>query len=761
MSKGGGAGKVYFVLYLAVVLELLIIIVERDEAEEGLLQKQKETMKIVESILSQLQSGAGTEGINTRPQDEITIPPAGVNIKEVLGADLKPYRKYIVEVGVTDVSTSLKRVEGESEKEYVQRLKTLIKLGNVRDIEYQVFYNSSEDPDNAPPFPDTKILRDMDLSQEEPGFALEAPDGSSWELLGIRRLVLDEEAAFNNMDLQNITLNSLHPVYPKESEIVKGPNMSPDEVPEDSIFCYSEKESFGDLDPGSVQDLQKRAFVVNFKPPNQAGWYKLRFASRTNMILGVRAGENIEELDDETTVNIGTVQLTVKDLRKVQKELLRKLDKYSLPLIDILTDEQDIDKFDEGLKASSLLARDEDDAVDLMGKIQLYGYICKLLAPGMSSKFDQNTGAIEFDIRVITPKVKVSEPTLQVPKYTATFDKAPGVFDFSIAPYQDGGKNVVSGVVKDVNGQVVSNVICRPADELADYSGAPPVQGFDRTFRAYVEENLPAGKYTLEMKHQIGGRQDDEISEYEVFESKLSQESENKISGQLTAFSYYGYKIGIDAMPTSGGKIKSNQFRIYLSTDLNNQPVPIEGLSVLEDQRVELSSSANTVKARVTWIQPFTGTEIDLYPERTFEIKQEEPSISTRTASPEYSGTDKKLKVTITGIAVTPPITGSSENAEINIKCGSASIVDGLKTYSIAVSPSIEGDPESGYSIYFELSGKLERGENKVRGTITIPITAYATNPVNGKSSEEITQNYPVKINYEPSSSGRNRGRRR
>jgi hypothetical protein len=62
MSKGGGgAGKVYFVLYLAVVLELLIIIVERDEAEEGLLQKQKETMQIVESILSQLQSGAGTE----------------------------------------------------------------------------------------------------------------------------------------------------------------------------------------------------------------------------------------------------------------------------------------------------------------------------------------------------------------------------------------------------------------------------------------------------------------------------------------------------------------------------------------------------------------------------------------------------------------------------------------------------------------------------------------------------------------------------
>jgi hypothetical protein len=33
----GGPARVYFVLYLAVVLELLITIVDRDEAEEDLL----------------------------------------------------------------------------------------------------------------------------------------------------------------------------------------------------------------------------------------------------------------------------------------------------------------------------------------------------------------------------------------------------------------------------------------------------------------------------------------------------------------------------------------------------------------------------------------------------------------------------------------------------------------------------------------------------------------------------------------------------
>ena len=72
MSKGG-AGKVYFVLYLAVILELLIIIVERDEAEEHLIRKQKEAEEIVEAVMAQLNTGFGASGVNALPQDEITL----------------------------------------------------------------------------------------------------------------------------------------------------------------------------------------------------------------------------------------------------------------------------------------------------------------------------------------------------------------------------------------------------------------------------------------------------------------------------------------------------------------------------------------------------------------------------------------------------------------------------------------------------------------------------------------------------------------
>ncbi|RMF35817.1 MAG: hypothetical protein D6747_01780, partial [Chlorobiota bacterium] len=157
MAKGG-AGKVYFVLYLAVILELLIIIVERDEAEEHLIQKQKESMKIVESILSQLQTGAGTESISTRPQDEITLQDAAMRVAG--GPQVKQDRLYEVIVGVTDVSTADK-LEGLDPAEAAEKLRNLIKLANVQELDYQIFYHPSNAPDRAPLFPSDDSLRKM------------------------------------------------------------------------------------------------------------------------------------------------------------------------------------------------------------------------------------------------------------------------------------------------------------------------------------------------------------------------------------------------------------------------------------------------------------------------------------------------------------------------------------------------------------------------------------------------------------------------
>jgi hypothetical protein len=77
MSGKGGAGKVYFILYLAVLLELLIIIVERDDAEDALRkeklaleQKSKRIQLIAETIINSLR-GTATSVSSTSDQSMI------------------------------------------------------------------------------------------------------------------------------------------------------------------------------------------------------------------------------------------------------------------------------------------------------------------------------------------------------------------------------------------------------------------------------------------------------------------------------------------------------------------------------------------------------------------------------------------------------------------------------------------------------------------------------------------------------------------
>ncbi len=760
MSKGGGTAKVYFILYLAVVLELLIIIVERDEAEESLMKKQKETMKIVESILSQLQSGAGTEGINTRPQDEITLPPPGIDIKQVMGADIKTYRRYIVEVGVTDISSALKRLEDENEKDYIQRLKKLIELGNVEEIEYQIFFNPSDDPTNPPEFlTNEEILKGKhDYTTWTPGQRITTQSGVEWEFLSIRKLKLDKETTFNNIHLDNIKIELIQPIYPRELQIATGPAFNPKEVHEDSAFFYSVFESLQPAIFVGGQELLKRAFVVNFQPPDRAGWYKLRFSSRTNRILGVRSDQKADELDDETTINIGTVQLTVKDLRKVRKELLSRLEKYSLPSYEDLAKTGDIEKFDEGLRRAVSEASTEEDAADIIRKIRLYGYISKLLAPGMSINFAQNRGAIEFNVRVITPKPPIAEPTVTLPNYTPSFDKIPAVFEFTISPFQSEATNFVEGKVTDVTGATVARIEFRPLDKIAGLDIAPPVQGGRREYRGIIDQSLPPGKYRIDVTHKLGNKFKNESAELEIFSTGLTGESRNAIESRMNALSFYGYPVSIEAIPTSGGKIRPSQFRLYMFTDNNLQVTPIEGLTNT-DKILQLYCDAKTVSLRITWIQPYTNTEVDLFPLKTYEIQQEAPEFTSQPQI-DYSGSTNKFRVRISGLNISLPTAGCQDRpATVKYKLGKLDKIDGLKTYDPSIEPTIEPEGD-GYSILLELSGRLERGERKISGTLNLPIIAWAINP-NGKVSEETTYPLTIRINWEPGQGDRPRPRAR
>ncbi len=81
MGKSVNVGKVYFVLYLAVLLELLIVIVERDDAEDAfkkekaaLLKKEKRIQLIAETIINSLR-GSPTAVSTTSDQSMILGDP--------------------------------------------------------------------------------------------------------------------------------------------------------------------------------------------------------------------------------------------------------------------------------------------------------------------------------------------------------------------------------------------------------------------------------------------------------------------------------------------------------------------------------------------------------------------------------------------------------------------------------------------------------------------------------------------------------------
>ncbi len=732
MSKGGGAGKVYFVLYLAVVLELLIIIVERDEAEENLHKKQKETMQIVESILSQLQAGSGSEGINTKPQDEITLIAPGLNAKDILGTELRTDRQYLVEVGVTDISEELTRRDGEGEVDYSKRIKKLVELGNVEELEYQIFYSSSQDVFNAPMFLSEQELKKqkLDFTTFTPGQTIQGPDGGSWEFKGIKKLVLDQAQTYNKIDLNNVQLESTSPIYNKALSI--GPSFVPSKLPEDSSFFYSVEKT--NLDRG----LKKRTFMVNFEPPRQAGWYKLRFASRTNRILGVRKDQKVDELNDEAKVNIGTVQLTVGDLQKVKKELISRLEKYNLPTEDVLTKEKDIDKFESMLKDAERVAHKEENAREIVGKIQLYGYILKLLTPGQSIYFDQNQASIEFNVHVLTPEPPQATPVVKVgPVFT--FDKLPGMFNFNISPWQGEGQNRISAVVKDINGSEVATITCTPAQTTATVA-----IGGSRDYVGTINKNLAPGKYKIVLSHSVFSKNAIAETDLAVFETRLTTESEDNIKKRFERAYYGNYHLANQSVtPQSGGTIEADQFRIYLKTDDQSQVAPIAGISIPPNMSPYLSGKTNQVSLKVTWKQPISGKEIDLLPEMVAKVELKRPSINITKKTEDRSQNGTKVKMTIRNITVDSPTLDENTKANVLLKADRGSI-EGLDNNQVSYDISQPRKVSEGtWEVEIEANFKFPADKQKLKGTLTIPLTAIAT--AKDKSSKS-NVSLPVEI---------------
>lgn len=297
MSKGG-AGKVYFVLYLAVILELLIIFIERDEAEEHLRKEQEQAIQIVQTILSQLQTGSGATDISANPKDQIVLD------EEQPGGTSRNYQLF--------VSVGDSRVQMESGGKQIRG-------DDISRLDYFVSHTS-------------------DFNRADSALGIDTSDIEGGNLIFHAALGTD----LDGYDRPRPIVGTTAPSGDPERYFVINPEATATAV---------------------AKGQKVKVFDVNFKPNQGPGWYRLRFASQTNKILGIGGTET----GDNDTVRIGNVKLTVKQLKQVQKSMTKR----------------------------KVAGQEESPVV---------GYINRLLEPGAYKGFSENRSANAFNIRVIPPK---------------------------------------------------------------------------------------------------------------------------------------------------------------------------------------------------------------------------------------------------------------------------------------------------------------------------------------------------------------------
>lgn len=710
MSKGG-AGKVYFVLYLAIILELLIIIVERDEAEEHLIAKQKESMKIVESILSQLQVGAGTEGINTRPQDQITIPPPGINVKEAIGADIKPERRYMIEVGITDVTASLKMNESEEPADYLERLKRFVRLSNVSDLQYDILYSRSAGDETVP---------------DSSSFEKRANTELKLKLAEMERQL---EEIFNQYKADPVAMGTnIRALMTNATyETPQPTGFKPARV-NDAEFYYSR----GQTDSLGPKASKKRVFVVNFEPKEE-GWYKLRFSSRTNKVLGVYNPEGSNfDIDPEQKVNIGTVQLKVKDLLKVRDELQKNM--AVLPTAEVAR--TDLRQFDETLQK----LKEEAPDVETRSKVDLYGYIVKLVTPGMSDNFDQNRGYIEYNIRVLKPQPQITDPKIaDLKTVVRVFDKLAKI----TLPMQ----------VTPANGQTV--ILKNPGTAtVGGGSGTASVGGAGGKW-VNKELSIPVAgalaprdePYIFELVQKNGPKQSEPVQcSVFVYSSKLANEEEVRTALEAS----WGDPIEFVATPASGNTIKPDEFVMNFNMGTGAQIQPLRKLAVGASDNVLVPPGAEAVNLTILWKDPQSGDVVELFQGKG-EVGLKRPVILSQDLKVDPIINQNEPEFKVRGIVVRPPAISADEKAdvgEVDAQVTQATVRDMRtnQTYKVSVVGKPRKISQNGeYEVTLRLTGgKIPLSKGQVKGNVQLSVSATAR--AQGATSKPRQKSIPFPI---------------
>ena len=687
MSKGG-AGKVYFVLYLAVILELLIIIVERDEAEEHLIRKQKEAEEIVEAVMAQLNTGSGSSGVNALPQDEITLLDPRT-IQGVAEKDKpKDERTYQVRVSTVRVKDILGDALPEDPTNKRRRIEEIIRLFNVSNLNLVDSVNQSSQVESLTlelkPEWLKKTADDIVRKMGELNTITDVPEYKDG--LGFLKAITPDSTDFtSNTDLATF-------------------RFSP-------ALTLADKNQF----EGGI-----KVFEYTFKQKN-AGLYKVVLQSKTNNIIGVTGLDKKNNESDEDVVSIGTIQLTRRQLSKVEARLRSTLGGSIEAICDKFQASTDYKypQFSEDLTAALEKINHEDIGLPSKSDKIRRGELLKnitVLLHGDANQMEQNNPNFQFEINVKKPNIATADPCI------ADLVKS---------------QRVLSGVRKVVIPLTVNNfrndvpqVTITPNDATVKVvpmgTGSGSGGGIrNQQYEIHVEGVSAAGErkdYTVKITNlKLCDDGNDPISTISVFPADLSNKA--ALDGILEKRVIIGKPLRLPIQPSSGGDIPSNQFE--LSYTLDGQVTKAWGTNPLQITVPCVPKNLSALRTEVKWVYKPVSTsqyteEVVLFDRTVNQAKQSSPEILLANTSESFD--PKTMKLVISGIEVAPPridcnVTAQDKDVKVDSKLDKPSIG------KFQVLGTIEPEGSGRYRLVLQLKGPRTKfdGEN-IDATITASV---------------------------------------
>lgn len=667
MSKGG-AGKVYFVLYLAVILELLIIIVERDEAEEHLIRKQKEAEEIVEAVMAQLNTGFGASGVNALPQDEITLLDPAV-LSGVSERDRpKDERTYQVRVSTVKIKDILGDDLPDDVASKRKRVKEIIQLFNVQDLKLLDTLNESNQVENL-----FLKINDLWVNQKADEVI---------NKIGAKRSISDAYGDSYEF-LKAITPDSLS--YGGDASTTASFRFSP---------------HLTTLDKAAFENGIK-VFEYTFKQKSP-GLYRVNLSSKTNNILGVSGLDDKKGDNPEDVISIGTIQLTRKQLAKVEDRLQQTFGSKVEALcnkfetVEEFTYQQYSQEMDAEVATMDYAKIGVKSKSDMLRRAELLKNITVLLH-GDANQMEQNNPTFRFEVFVKKPTIERAEPCiadlLNSQRVLSGVSKV--VIPFTVNNYR-GVLPTVAVTPSDVAVKVV------PLGQAAQATGGARNQPFEIHVEGVSTTGGPK-TYTVKFTNvKLCDESEENVSTISVFPSELANKGAMDIL--LDKRVTIGKKLRLPVNPSAGGEIPANQYE--MSYTLNGQVNTFQGTNPLQVEVPCVPKSTSSLNVKVKWRYKPIGSQytedVVLYDKTVTQARQGAPEIDLSKSSESWDA--KALKLIVSGIKIESPRVDCGQDApekdlKVDVKLDKPSV----GKYNVF--SSIEPEGSGSYRVILQLKG--------------------------------------------------------